>query len=506
VLPRAFQPNELQAVFRDVLSEPAPAAPPARASLVRRGILAALWSIIVGAALLLVLPMLHVPGVPNLLKMFVGRAAPPDTTPATPITLLPGKDTFLLDEDTYRALKIPPPYKVQSEPARRQIILSGSLAFDPDWLGRIQSRFPGEVEEIGNSREKQLDPETGKSIPIPLRYGSQVRKGDVMAVVWSKDLGEKKSDLIDALVKMHLDEKNLSHLRNLLAKGAATEAQVRAARNAVSADLSAVARIRRTLQTWKVGSDELDEIEKEAKRISDGTSRKKPQMRNPARKMKLAYIHLRAPFDGVVVEKNVARGDIVAGDTDLFTIADLRTLTAIVNVPREELPSLRRLQKHHAPRPIPWQVRLTTDREGKPLPSKGLERLDFALDGPRSGIPAAGQVANPAGTLRAGQAITATVLVPAISGEVAVPASALVEVSGAHFVFVQPDPKKLVFSPRRVVVVRRSRDVAHLRTTITPQQKQAGVRELRPGERVVTAGALELQAALDDLRGEQPLP
>src|SRR5438270_8469583 len=56
VLPRAFQPADLQAAFRDVLSEPETAS--ARKSRLGKVIAAAIWIAVVAAAALVVLPML----------------------------------------------------------------------------------------------------------------------------------------------------------------------------------------------------------------------------------------------------------------------------------------------------------------------------------------------------------------------------------------------------------------------------------------------------------------
>ena len=49
-------------------------------------------------------------------------------------------------------------------------------------------------------------------------------------------------------------------------------------------------------------------------------------------------------------------------------------------------------------------------------------------------------------------------------------------------------------------VVRRGQDVVHLRSVLTPDEVRQGFQAVRPGERIVTAGAVELKAALEDLQ------
>jgi cobalt-zinc-cadmium efflux system membrane fusion protein len=100
-----------------------------------------------------------------------------------------------------------------------------------------------------------------------------------------------------------------------------------------------------------------------------------------------------------------------------------------------------------------------------------------------------GTIPNPAGELRAGQFIKATVLLPPAGDAVSIPIGALVEDGKESIVFVQPDPKENRFVMRHVSVTRRGLDEAEVR---------AGV--LREGERVVRSGSLELKAALEDLQ------
>ena len=46
---------------------------------------------------------------------------------------------------------------------------------------------------------------------------------------------------------------------------------------------------------------------------------------------------LRAPFDGIVVEKHIALGESVKDDANVFTLSDLSTVWANINVPAKDL-------------------------------------------------------------------------------------------------------------------------------------------------------------------------
>ena len=50
---------------------------------------------------------------------------------------------------------------------------------------------------------------------------------------------------------------------------------------------------------------------------------------------------LRAPYDGLVVERNLSVGEAVKEDTPIFTISDLSTVWAEVHIPAKDLPHVR---------------------------------------------------------------------------------------------------------------------------------------------------------------------
>ena len=81
--------------------------------------------------------------------------------------------------------------------------LQGVLALDNDRLSRVHSRFGGEVVELGSCAE---------SADHSLHVGDFVHQGDLLAVVWSTELGEKKSALVDAMVKARAEEQLLEQI------------------------------------------------------------------------------------------------------------------------------------------------------------------------------------------------------------------------------------------------------------------------------------------------------
>ncbi len=357
--------------------------------------------------------------------------------------------------------------------------LPGTLSFDADRLSHVHARFAGEVVETG----------AVPGGPRSLDFGASVHKGQLLAVIWSRELGEKKSELVDALSQLHLDQENLDRLTQASVEGAVSERAIREAQRKVESDEIAVGRTVRTLQSWRVGPEEIDALRAEAE-----------SLRHDAKPIAEEHVHrwarseVRAPLDGTILEKNIALGDLVDTNLDLFKIADLSRLRVMAHVYEEQLPLLDNL----AGAQRQWTVSIQSDTGLPPLAGR-FEQIGKVIDPNEHAALVTGWVDNRAGRLRAGQFITARIELPVPEGEVAIPSSALVEEGQRQFVFVQPDPAKSEYVRRPIAVSRRDGKTVFAWSVPTASQRHAGAEALRAGERVVRAGVVQLAEAMRDL-------
>ena len=447
-----------------------------------------MWMSMLGVALAglaIAVPALGTPAI----QRFLHSPAVPVAAPIleSHARLLSGSEEMELPQDVAERLGVMSE-PVQTDVTPRTLELAGSLAFNPNRLGRVQARFAGEVVALGTVNEHLSSEHPNQR---SLRYGDVVSAGQVLAVVLSKDLGEKKSELVDALMRLWYDEAQLAKLEELVKQGGVPPVTVMNQRTVVGTDRNAVFRVGLTLQTWRVPQEDIDAVKQEAKRVYE-----KQSERDLEKESDWARVEVRAPFDGTIVEKNVSLRNIVSTDFDLFKVADLRKLGVVVHAYEEDL----RSSSHRCRAASPGRCAPRPTRMVPLLKSDGVQMLGLIVDPTQHTDPVMGLVSNDDGSLRVGQFVKATVDLPAPPNVVSVPASAVVEDGDQSTVFVQPDSSKHRYVRRRVAVALRLRDSVYVRGDLSAKDRKKGLQEVKPGEFIVTEGVLELQSALEDLQ------
>ena len=399
-------------------------------------------------------------------------------------------DTIRLTDEAYKTIGIKL-FEVVPAPPPEPLRLPGSLVLDPNRLVRVHSRFTGELVKIGdvNPAAGNNAERDGNSVRT-LRYGDYVKKGDVMAIVWSKEIGEKKSELVDAISKLDADQKLLERLEST-EKGVVAEKVKIDARRTVQADAIALARAERTLRSWRISDDEIAAIYREA----DDVRKRQADTDNDK---SWAELEIKAPIDGLIVEKSVNEGAMIDPDDVLFQVADLSQLMVLANIYEEDLPALRKLD----PSQHKWLVDLKSDPNDKPREGS-FDLIGTIIDPEAHTGVVMGWLDNSEAHLAAGQFITATIVLPADPHLVTIPSSALIEQGDASYVLVETNAQRHEFTRRKVIVKRRWRHSVYIcRDSDTPesdagQSNGCGAESLKVGEKVIVTGVLELSAEFD---------
>jgi cobalt-zinc-cadmium efflux system membrane fusion protein len=375
--------------------------------------------------------------------------------------------------------------EVKEAAPTQPIKLLGSLYLEGSRLVHVQTVFVGRVIEVGQTTDND-----GKT--RPLRPGDRVKKDEILAKLWSKEVGEKKSELVDAISRRYLHEAVRKRLE-VLGTTVVPAARVQEADRDYQADIISISSLERTLRSWHISEAEIKAIYSEADRIRVGKAAIDRELDRT-----WAQLDILSPMDGVILEKNFTVGDIIDTTQDMYKIADLSRLGVIANVYEEDLPKLVALPDEERR----WTVELQAEPEA---PRQGrFESIGNVIDPMQHTAIIKGWLDNPEGQFRIGQFVTATVNLPGRAGLVEVPISSLIDDGSRAFVFIATDPARTSLTLREVKVARRGAMSALLEGTPPPSRGACRAQPIAVGELVVTTGALELHGALHQLQTQRP--
>jgi cobalt-zinc-cadmium efflux system membrane fusion protein len=413
--------------------------------------------------------------------------------------------TLLVPEDVLKTLGIRKGNAevvavVQVPTKMRPLVMRGSTMLDPTRLYRIRARFApspssAKVIDIGQVTETPLEAGKPRSVQREIRSGDHVKKGDLLAVFSSVDVGNMKNNLIDAIYQLELDKEILDK-----AEKNATfvpEVQLLTYRRTVVGDVNTINRTLATLRAWDIPEKDIQAVRDEAEEV-----KKRKGEHNQAKDALWDRVEMRAPDDGILVERNLAMGEMVVDNTtNLFQIANVDQLYVYAYVPEDDLPQLEKLSSD--------QRRWTVQTVGSDPIQGRIDDVGYLIDPSQHTAVVKGHIDNPKGVLRGGQFITATVDLPPPPDVVEVPLDAVVDDGQQAVVFVEVDAAKHYYTMRRVELTNRFDKTAFVRSkpfakdeALTADEAEQGLlpREpLRPGARLSQSGVGELKAALLDL-------
>ena len=440
----------------------------------------------------------HLPSPAGNEEQAAGPVQPP---PA--VELVPGKrHTLVIPEEVRKSLGIRKGHRDLIAVAQKpktgtlRLVMPGSTALDPTRLMRVRARFApspssAEVVEIGQVEDHRG---TAGTVFRELRSGDHVKTHQLLAVVNSVDVGNMKSNLVDAMYQLKLDDEVL---RRAEAKAEAVpEVFILNARRNVQGDTNTINRTVNTLKTWGIPEEDIQAVRDEAENIL-----KRQGKHDTAKEAQWARVEIRAPDDGVIIERNVSLHEIVVDNTtNLFQIAKVDKLTVFANAPEDDLPALEALTSDQRR----WLVQ--TVGSG-PIPGF-IDDIGYLIDPNQHTVVVKGHIDNKEGKLRAGQFISATVALPAPRDVVEVPVDAVVDDGQQCIVFVETDPAKHYYTMRRVELTHRFDKWVFVRSKPFADRERRSQEEeepglltrepLRPGERILRSGVGELKAALLD--------
>lgn len=320
-------------------------------------------------------------------------------------------------------------------PVSRDIRVMGTVVADADRMVHVTLRVSGIVTEVHK------------------RLGEPVQPGDVLLVLDSRDLAEAKAEYLSALRQESLAATTLSREEGLWRKQVSAEQDYLTARAAAETAAITLAATRQRLTALGLSPAEIKGLDKQP--------------------FSLGRLEVRSPIAGRVIGREAVRGELLAAEKEVFSVADLSSVWVELPVYAADLPAVKEGQ------PVSLTGQGGRIVEGKVIaagatldPQTGAARVVAALD-------------NKDGVWRPGDFGSGTIQAGGEAADIAVPSSALQVLNGDTVVFVRNADG---FEPRVVEVGRRNSRFAEITFG------------LFPGEQVATGNTFLLKAEAS--RGE----
>ena len=347
------------------------------------------------------------------------------------------------------------------------ITANGVVGYDETRLAQLSARVPGIAWRV----EKQV--------------GDHVHKGEILAILDSLDVGKAKAEYLEAVVAFELKSENLKRLEKI--SSSIPERQIREAQASARE-----ARIRWFNAQQKLINFGLPMTSRFSTGLSDEELRTKIQFLGIPPETVAGLdpdaatgnlIPLAAPFDGVVIDREIVSGEVVQTGHTQFVIADVSRVWLKLNVRKTDAIRLE----------IGQEILFTSDGIPGEVECK-LAWIGTEVDEKTRTIQVRGEADNPlVGTkteAEGGQRLlrthtfgTARIRVREDRRTVMVPSSAIQWDGRRHLVFV-PLSDGRGFQPRAVAL------------GVSREGQTEIVQGIAPGEAVVSAGSYVLKSEM----------
>lgn len=211
---------------------------------------------------------------------------------------------------------------VQRKPLVESIVANGEIVYDATRTAELASRVSGTVWRV---KKEQGDP---------------VRAGEVLALIDSAAVGEAKTGLLQAISQLRLREAAVARLQPLADKVVAGRqlSEALTAQEEARIDLLGA---QQALANLGLDASLEELLALDSDRLIDrvrnlGLSTQLVQELS-SETSTLNLFPLRAPIDGVVVQRRLTSGEVVDRDAPLFRIADVDRMWLMLDVRQDDI-------------------------------------------------------------------------------------------------------------------------------------------------------------------------
>jgi cobalt-zinc-cadmium efflux system membrane fusion protein len=313
----------------------------------------------------------------------------------------------------------------------RRLSVPGTITLDAARVVRAPARVAGTVSEMRK------------------RLGDPVEKGEIVAIIDSREVADAKADFLTASISYDLKKTFYERAKALWRQKISAEWQY----------LQTEADFKNAELKLDVARQKLSALDLDAAEVARVT-REDAAKAGPSR---LRQYPVRSPIAGHVIERKVDVGTAV-GDQgqpdDLYTIADVTKLWIELAVPTVDLELVREGQK----------IEIGKDAAGRSSPPGRIIFVSPMLDPATRSARVVAEVDNEAGSWRPGSYVATAVVLGEEDLELRLPRSALQTIEGETVVFVLTDDG---FERRDVRVGRHDGEAVEILSGVVPGEAVA---------------------------------
>ena len=312
--------------------------------------------------------------------------------------------------------------------------------------------LPGEIKLNGN-RVVHIVPRIGGIVrDVRGGLGDRVKKGQVLAVIESRELADATAGYLASRERLELAHEIHERERDLREQQISSEQEYLDAKQALS-------------------EERIAHRAAEQKLLALGLSLKALRGMPAEVEADLTRYEIRSPMNGEVIRKEISLGMALEANTEVFLVADLDTVWVDVSVYQKDLEHVREGQA----------VAIYHNSGEEPIAEGTIDYLGPVLEHETRTALARIILPNPGAGLRPGTFIKARIETGSDPSPVAVPRDALQTVNGETVLFV---PTVHGFEARHVTAGRSTAALVEI------------VSGLEPGQSYVSTGAFELKSIL----------
>ena len=161
----------------------------------------------------------------------------------------------------------------------------------------------------------------GRVVDVYADYGQQVKTGDLLAMLYSGELGMAQSAYLSSGAKLYVAKKAFERAKVLLREKVIGLAEQQRREGEMLSVQAERREAQDRLRLLGMTEEHIERLDQDHKIHS--------------------YVPIVAPFDSRVILRNITKGEVVEVTHRLFTVADLSEVWVLANIPEKDIPFIR---------------------------------------------------------------------------------------------------------------------------------------------------------------------